>query len=61
MIIKEIQQFQIISYNFHKEKIISEYLHNIEGLPDRALYKYSLICEPKGARESSGTLSKSFF
>ncbi len=46
-VIKEIQQYQQAPYNFHEERTIHDFLNCIEGLTEKALYKYSLICEPR--------------
>eukprot|EP01113_Clastostelium_recurvatum_P035629 TRINITY_DN4990_c1_g1_i3.p1 TRINITY_DN4990_c1_g1~~TRINITY_DN4990_c1_g1_i3.p1 ORF type:complete len:716 (-),score=200.35 TRINITY_DN4990_c1_g1_i3:36-2183(-) len=48
VVIGHIQQYQQPPYNLSKEGTIYNYLLNIEGLTQKALYKYSLICEPKG-------------
>jgi son of sevenless-like protein len=56
-VIKEIQQYQITPYNFRDEQTIRDYLNSIEGLTDKALYKYSLICEPRGGRDSQANVS----
>lgn len=65
-VISEIKQWQQLSYNFAEEKTIADYMLSIEGLTEKALYKYSLICEPRGGREinqrgfSTQTLFKKF-
>lgn len=52
-LISELQLWQQNPYPAWEEKTTSDYVTNIEGLTDKALYKYSLICEPKG-----GTVGK---
>jgi hypothetical protein len=49
-VIHEIQQYQQSPYHFRVEETIRSYLLNIEGLTEKALYKYSLICEPREAK-----------
>eukprot|EP01112_Ceratiomyxa_fruticulosa_P003017 TRINITY_DN13423_c0_g1_i2.p1 TRINITY_DN13423_c0_g1~~TRINITY_DN13423_c0_g1_i2.p1 ORF type:complete len:698 (+),score=159.41 TRINITY_DN13423_c0_g1_i2:79-2172(+) len=58
VVIREIQQYQQTPYHFNVEDTISTYLGNIEGLTEKALYKYSLICEPKGRDAPNGTLKR---
>ncbi|KYR00468.1 RasGEF domain-containing protein [Tieghemostelium lacteum] len=45
-VIKEIQQFQKVPYSFTPVPIIRDYLLQINGLQERALYKQSKIIEP---------------
>jgi len=63
-IIGEMKQWQNFSFPEWEERTITDYLSKVEVLTDKALYKYSLICEPKGGREhEKGTLftTKSLF
>ena len=46
LVIREIQQYQQ-PYCLLEELTIKTYLLNIEGLTEKLLYKYSLICEPR--------------
>lgn len=55
LVIRDIQQYQLTPFNFGEEKTISNYVLNLEGLSDKALYKYSLICEPRGGRDAPGS------
>ena len=52
-VLGELLQYQQRPYMFMVEPTIRAYLSNIQGLTEAALYKYSLLCEPrvKGSRK----------
>lgn len=52
VILREIQQLQRCPYALLEEKTIRDYMASIEGLTEKALYKYSLLCEPRSSRDS---------
>ncbi|EFA83616.1 RasGEF domain-containing protein [Heterostelium album PN500] len=45
-VIQEIQQFQQLPYSLSTVPIIRDFLHQVNGLQERALYKQSRIVEP---------------
>jgi hypothetical protein len=59
-VIHEIQQYQQTPYHLLVEDTIRAYLQSIEGLTEKALYKYSLICEPREGKGSQTEYKKEF-
>lgn len=46
-VIGEIQHYQQKPYAFQEEQTIRTYIQTLQVLTNTALYKYSLICEPR--------------
>ena len=52
-IIGEILHYQQKPYPFIEEPTIKDYLNNLQVLTGTAMYKYSLICEPRRGKSTS--------
>lgn len=61
MVIREIQHYQYAFTGIQEEPTIRSYLLNTEFLTEKALYKYSLICEPRGGRQPANQSFSSKF
>lgn len=60
-IISRLMQFQKVQITFMEDQAIYEYCTRLIALPEKRLYNYSLLCEPRSAAASttSGKSNKS--
>ena len=58
-IIERAYQFQLIAPSIQEEPPAYEYCKKLTALPEKRLYKYSLLAEPREAPSESGSSSTS--